>query len=234
MKPIIGVMPLWDDGRDSIWMLPGYLDGIRQAGGLPVIFPFTEDRAEIEQLSALCSGFLFTGGHDISPALYGETAEEGLVSCCEKRDALETAVLDRALGQDKPVFGICRGIQLINAVLGGTLYQDLPRQHPSDTPHCQRPPYHLPAHDVEVLDGTPLRELAMAGHLAVNSYHHQAIRTLAPALRPMAIAPDGLVEAVWRPESRFLWAVQWHPEFAFPADAVSRALFARFIRAAAR
>lgn len=232
MKPIIGVMPLWDDGRDSLWMLPGYLDGLRQAGALPVIFPFTADPEELRQLADLCAGFLLTGGHDVSPALYGEEPMEDLVSCCGKRDEMEAAVLRRALEEDKPVLGICRGIQLINALLGGTLYQDLPRQHPSPVPHCQRPPYHLPAHEVAVLPDTPLGELLGVETLAVNSYHHQAIRDLAPGLRPMAAAPDGLVEAVWRPDSRFLWAVQWHPEFAWRTDAASRAIFARFIQAA--
>ena len=79
MKPIIGVMPLWDDDKDSIWMLPGYLDGIRQAGGLPVIFPFTEEEADLEQLAGMCDGFLFTGGPDVSPARYHEKPLEGLV-----------------------------------------------------------------------------------------------------------------------------------------------------------
>lgn len=232
MKPVIGVMPLWDDSRESVWMLPGYLDGIREAGGLPIVFPFTGDAGEIAQLTDLCNGFLLTGGHDVSPALYGEEPLKELVSCCEKRDALETAVLRRALERDKPVLGICRGIQLINAALGGTLYQDLPRQHPSRTEHRQQPPYHIPAHQVTILPDTPLYELLGGETLTVNSYHHQAIRDLAEGLRPMAAAPDGLVEAVWKPDCRFLWAVQWHPEFAFRTDAASRAIFARFVQAA--
>lgn len=233
MKPIIGVMPLWDDGRDSLWMLPGYLDGLTQAGALPVILPFAAGAGEIGQLSDLCDAFLLTGGHDVSPALYGQTPLEGLVSCCEKRDALETAVLRHALEQDKPVLGICRGIQLINAALGGTLYQDLPSQHPSPVVHRQTPPYHLPAHPVSLPAGTPLSELLGAESLPVNSYHHQAIRDLAEGLRPMALSPDGLVEAVWKPDCRFLWAVQWHPEFAYRTDRASRAIFARFVQAAA-
>lgn len=232
MRPIIGVMPLWDEGRDSLWMLPGYLDGLRQAGALPVVFPFTGDEGEIGQLTDLCAGFLFTGGQDVSPALYGCTAPEGLVSCCERRDVLETAVLRRALDQDKPVLGICRGIQLFNAVLGGTLYQDLPSQHPSAVGHSQRPPYDCPAHQVAVLPDTPLYRLVQAEQLAVNSYHHQAIRELAAGLCPMALSPDGLVEAVWKPDRRFLWAVQWHPEFTYQTDTVSRAIFRCFVQAA--
>ena len=97
MKRIVGVMPLWDDEKDSIWMLPGYMDGVRQAGGLPMIFPFTEDRQELDQLVRICDGFLFTGGQDVSPELYQETPLEGLVTTCRKRDCMEGIVLEKAL-----------------------------------------------------------------------------------------------------------------------------------------
>ena len=137
MKPVIGVIPLWDDERDSIWMLPGYMDGISEAGGLPIIFPFTSDSQNIDQLFGLCDGILLTGGHDVSSKLYHEEPLEGLVEYCEKRDAMEEIVLAKALKEDVPVLGICRGIQFINAALGGTLYQDIPLQHPSSKArHC--------------------------------------------------------------------------------------------------
>lgn len=233
MKPLIGVMPLWDDDKDSIWMLPGYMDGVQEAGGLPLIFPFTEDPAEIARLCALCDGFLMTGGHDVSPVLYGETPLSAeLVKPCEKRDRMETQVLAYAIAQDKPVLGICRGLQLLNAALGGTLYQDLPLQHPSETPHTQRPPYDEPRHSLRVLPDTPLHALLGREELAVNSYHHQAICALAPGLRAMAVSPDGLIEAVWAPEQRFCWAVQWHPEYAFRRDENCRAIFRAFVAAA--
>ncbi len=232
MKPIIGVMPLWDDEKDSIWMLPGYLDGIRQAGGVPVILPLTADERELEQLCGLCGGFLFTGGHDVSPELYGEDPMAGLVSCCGARDAMEAAVLRRAVGSDKPVLGICRGLQFINAALGGTLYQDLPLQHPSDTEHHQRPPYDLPAHEVEVIAGTPLHDCLKTDRLRVNSYHHQAVKKISGRLKAMAVSPDGLAEALYMPGRRFLWAVQWHPEFSWRTDGNSRKIFAAFVSSA--
>ena len=122
MKPVIGVMPLWDEKKDSIWMLPGYMDGISQAGGIPVIFPFSAEEQELDQLVRMCDGFLFTGGHDVSPEVYGEASLPGLIADCPKRDRMETVVLQKAIDADKPVLGICRGIQLINAALGGTLY----------------------------------------------------------------------------------------------------------------
>ena len=232
VKPVIGVMPLWDEKRDSIWMLPGYMDGIRQADGIPVIFPFTEDEEELRQLMGLCDGFLFTGGDDVSPGLYHEKPLEGLVECCEKRDRMEALVLRRAAAADMPVLGICRGIQLVNAVFGGTLYQDLPTQHPSGTNHHASPPYDAPAHDAAVVPGSPLWECLKTDTLSVNSYHHQAVTKVAPGLAVMASAPDGIVEAVYMPGRRFLWAVQWHPEFSFRTDENSRKIFRAFTDAA--
>ena len=231
MKPVAGVMPLWDEERDSIWMLPGYLDGLRSAGAVPVILPMTADAEELEQLADLCGGFLLTGGHDVTPALYGEEPLEGLVSCCPERDAMEAEILRIALERDLPVLGICRGIQFLNAWLGGTLYQDLPTQHPSGTEHHQAPPYDLPCHEVMLTEGAPLRGLLGTDRLAVNSYHHQAVRTVAPGLKPMAVSPDGLTEAVYLPGRRFVWAVQWHPEFSHETDEHSRKLFRAFVRA---
>ncbi len=231
MKHIVGVMPLWDDEKDSIWMLPGYMDGIRQAGGIPIIFPFTEDERELDRLTGICDGFLFTGGHDVSPELYHETPLEGLVSACRKRDVMEKIVLEKALKADKPVLGICRGIQFINAALGGTLYQDLPSQHPSETEHHQHAPYDIPVHDVEIIKDTPLHRILKADSIHVNSYHHQAVRDLAPCLKPAAVSPDGLVEAVFMEDRKYLLAVQWHPEFSFRTDKYSRMIFDSFINA---
>lgn len=231
MKPIIGVMPLWDDEKQSIWMLPGYMDGIQQAGGTPIIFPFSADEAELKQLAQMCDGFLFTGGHDVSPEVYHEKPLEGLVSCCKMRDTMEGIVLKEAVESDKPVLGICRGIQFINAALGGTLYQDIPTQHPSAVEHHQQPPYHMPSHEVVVVKGSPLYKYLKTENLPVNSCHHQAIKSLAPGLEIMAVAPDGLVEAMYMPEHRFLWAVQWHPEFSYQTEISSRGIFSAFVEA---
>ena len=213
-------------------MLPGYMDGISQAGGIPVIFPFSSDEQELEQLAEMCDGFLFTGGHDVMPELYGEAPLPGLNECCEKRDRMETIVLRKAIAADKPVLGICRGIQFINAALGGTLYQDLPSQHPSDVEHHQTPPYDKHAHFVSVTAGSPLYECLGAEQLSVNSYHHQAVDRLAPGLAAMAVSPDGLTEALYKPDHSFLWAVQWHPEFSYRTDENSRKIFKAFVDAA--
>lgn len=230
-RPMIGVVPLYDSARESDWMLPGYMDGLMKAGGLPVMLPLTEDVAVLELLAERCDGFLFTGGQDVSPALYGAAALPECGEVCPTRDAMEMFLLKYAIAMDKPLLGICRGIQFLNAALGGTLYQDLPMQRPSPVEHHQSPPYDAPVHSVTLLPGTPLHDLLRCDTLRVNSYHHQAVRTLAPQLLEMACSEDGLTEAVCCPEKHFLWAVQWHPEFSFRTDPASRKIFRRFVAA---
>ena len=220
MKPVIGVMPLWDENKDSIWMLPGYMDGIMQAGGLPVMFPFSADAQEIDQLVDMCDGFLFTGGHDVCPDLYNEIPLEGLIVSCRKRDVMESIVLEKAIEKDKPVLGICRGIQFINAFLGGTLYQDLPTQHPSEISHRQAAPYDRPSHNVSIVKGSPLHDALALESLPVNSCHHQAVKDVAPGFKVVATAPDGVIEAIEGFPQYNILAVQWHPEyFAQQGDA---------------
>lgn len=230
-KPIIGVMPLWDDEKNSIWMLPGYFDGIKQAGAIPIMLPFSEDEQELDQLMQMCDGFLFTGGHDVSPELYNDKPLGGLVSSCMKRDRMESYILKKAIDIDKSILGICRGIQFINAALGGTLYQDIPTQYESEIEHHQNPPYDIPVHKVNIKKDSPLYKCLETEFLEVNSYHHQAVKELAPNLKVMAVSEDGLIEAVYMPELRFLWAVQWHPEFSYKTDNNSRKIFKAFIEA---
>ena len=184
----------------------------------------------IDQLMTTCSGILFTGGHDVSPSLYGEEALS-CVSCCEARDNLETIVLRKAIEKNMPALGICRGIQFINAALGGTLYQDLPTQFSSDTEHHQMPPYDIPVHTVDIISDTPLYQCLDKSVIRVNSYHHQAVKKTAPCLKPMAVSEDGLIEGLYMPDHRFLWAIQWHPEFSYKTDDNSMKIFEAFIEA---
>ncbi len=230
MKPIVGVLPLWDEEKDSIWMLPGYMEGIIEAGGLPVILPFTADRGTLDPLADMCSGFLFTGGQDVSPDIYGEQPLNETVCCCRKRDDMESILLEKALETDKPVLGICRGLQFINAYLGGSLYQDLPAQRPSGIEHHQRAPHHLPTHGVTVVPGSPLHTCLGIDRLPVNSFHHQAVKKVADRLEVMAVSEDGLAEGLFMPGHRFLWAVQWHPEFSRKTES-SQKIFRAFTEA---
>jgi putative glutamine amidotransferase len=215
-------------------MLPGYMEGISRAGGLPLILPLTGDEDTLRQVSRLCAGFLFTGGPDIAPGRYGAEASPLCGPVCEKRDAMEAALFAAAVvEQNKPAFGICRGIQLFNVLLGGTLYQDIPGLFHQGPPHHQQgEPYDKPAHGVAITPGSPLGELLGLDTLEVNSFHHQGIAELAPALIPMAAAEDGLIEAVRMGDRAFVWAVQWHPEMSLSAEG-SEKLFAAFVRACA-
>ena len=226
--PIIGVTPLWDAERKSVWMLPDYLEGIKAAGGIPVVLPIEMSEEDANRLVETCDGFLFTGGQDVTPELYGMKDATGTIVPSPERDRLETLLLEKALQADKTVLGICRGLQFINAFLGGTLWQDLPSQHPSDIVHRQGKPYGVPTHKV-MLDGD-LKPLLGKDVLEVNTLHHQAIKDLADDLTPMAVAPGGLIEAARMTSKRFVWAVQWHPEYMFKTDADSLALFSCFVR----
>ncbi len=202
-----------------------------EAGALPVMLPLTGEEAALAGLVSRCDGILLTGGQDVDPALYGE---EKLPACgrpVPARDEMELLLTRLALAQDKPLLGICRGIQLLNVALGGSLYQDLPTQHYSQVGHEQKPPYDRPAHTVSVLRGTPLAALLGKKELAVTSRHHQAVKALAAPLEAMAYSPDGLVEAAWMPDRRFVWAFQWHPEHTYKTGEDSRKIFAAFAAA---
>ena len=233
-KPIIGVTLLWDEEKNSYWMLPGYLEGLEEAGAIPIILPLAADGADIAQLADLCDGFLFTGGQDVAPQLYGEAMKPTCGELCPARDTLEQELLNRALEQDKPILGICRGLQILNVTLGGTLYQDLPTEHPSEIGHSMKPPYDRTAHTVHIWPMTPLASLLEKTELEVNSCHHQAIRSLAPSLVEMARSTDDLIEAVYLPGKTFVWAVQWHPEMSLRADEASGKIFKAFVEATNR
>lgn len=227
-KPIIGLIPLWDEEKSSIWMLPGYLDGILRSGAIPVILPLTDDREVIGELAERYDGFLFTGGQDIAPEYYDEVAVPACGEICALRDRMEATLFRLVLDADTPALGICRGIQIFNVFLGGTLYQDIPAELPSGVCHYQKPPYDIPVHTVSLCG--ELRELLQADEIQVNSYHHQGIKAIAPGLSPVAKSPDGLIEAVVMPGKQFVWAVQWHPEYA-PHQIGGQKLFSSFVGA---
>ena len=226
-SPLIGVTPLWDALRQSVWMLPDYLDGIKAAGGIPMVLPLNVSEQDVERIVETCDGFLFTGGQDVSPSLYRMEDATGTIVSSPERDRLETLLLSKALEADKPILGICRGLQFINASRGGTLWQDLPSQHPSEIVHRQGKPYGVPTHHV-VLNGD-LRILLGKDVLEVNTLHHQAVKDLGKGLIPMAVSPDGLIEAAQLVGKRFVWAVQWHPEYLFRTDKDSLSIFSCFV-----
>ena len=231
-RPIIGVLPLWDEARESLWMVPGYMKGIEEAGGMPIMLPMTEDPLQLDQIADMCDGFLFTGGQDVSPEVYEKPYRVDNIETCPARDRMEEPLLARLLDMDKPILGICRGLQFINGALGGDLYQDLPTEHPSEITHKQGRPYDQPVHAVKLTTGTPLQKLLGKEEMMVNSLHHQAIRETSGALRMMAQSPDHLCEAFYMPGQKFVWGVQWHPEFDYLTNEDSRKIFSAFVDAA--
>ena len=230
-KPLIALMPLWDEKMNSYWMLPGYMDLIIKSGGVPVMLSFSDDEQSVKEIADRFDGFVFTGGDDIDPAKYGEEKIKECGQSCVHRDSLEFALFSEAVKTDKPILGICRGMQFLNAALGGTLYQDLPTQKPSEVCHKQPAPFDALTHSVTVEKGTLLYNIVGTEKLMVNTLHHQAVDKIAPCLVPCAKSDDGLVEAVYDPEKAFLLGVQWHPEMIFGQEENSIKIGKAFVEA---
>lgn len=213
MKPKIAILPLVDIDRKSYWMLPGYMEGILEAGGIPVMLPLTQATDNLDFFVENYDGFLYPGGQDVSPVLYKEACSDRCGETCLQLDEMSHLLFKRILMSNKPVLGICRGMQIINVMLGGTLYQDLPSEHPSKVEHHMTPPpYDAVIHCVDIMDDSPLFELLGKTQIGVNSYHHQAVKLLSKQLKVMAVSEDGIVESVFMPEKKFVWAFQWHPD----------------------
>lgn len=231
-KSIIGVLPSVNDTLTEIRLPLTYMNAVKAHGGIPFLFPFLSDGDDIAALAEKCDGFLFSGGVDIEPSLFGESKLNDTVELCEWRDTLEFQLMNCALAQDKPIFAICRGIQVLNVVLGGTLYQDLPAQMPDlKILHRQTCPYPDDGHYVTVEKGSLLYELyGRKDRVFVNTYHHQAIKDLAPALIAAAHSDDGIIEAVYMSGKPYVFGVQWHPEKLF--DEGCSKLFDFFIKEA--
>lgn len=218
-----------------------YIAALREVGvsesTIRTVFPGDADAADLVSNAA---GLVLCGGEDVDPARYGEAPiPEAGVEVDPSRDAFEWDVLAAARAARTPTFGVCRGCQLINVFMGGTLYQDLPLQRPSSVDHDEREPRDFLAHTVapvaqaEPAAAVPFASLlARRGEIEVNSRHHQAVRRLAPKLVPLAAAPDGLLEAFALPRDEGWWlaAVQWHPE-NIVAQPAQREMWEEFIRA---
>jgi putative glutamine amidotransferase len=202
------------------WPKPDYLKSLERAGAEPRVL--RPGRDPLPDALEGCDGVLLTGGADVDPVRYGEAVRHESVEVDTDRDEYEFSLTRHALDRDLPLLAICRGIQLLNVVAGGTLVQDIPTSLPTAFAHraddkTPAPDTNAPAHDVAIAPGTRLEallnELAGARRgVAVNSRHHQAIKTVAPGFVVSATAPDGVVEAIERPDSRFCVGVQWHPE----------------------
>nr|WP_320025267.1 gamma-glutamyl-gamma-aminobutyrate hydrolase family protein [uncultured Acetobacterium sp.] len=233
-KPLIGILPLYDSDKQSIWMYPGYTEGIARAGGIPIILSILDQDKDIEAIADRLDGFVFSGGQDVDPLQYGEV----MLECCNEiyppRDDLEIKLLEAVMKRDKPVFGVCRGLQLINVALGGTLYQDINKQMKRDQKiqHFQQNNYEYPVHEVTVEKNSKLSEIVGSDKIRVNSMHHQGINHLSSRLIATASSNDSLVEAIEIPELSFGLAVQWHPEFLWRDDERTLSILQAFVEAA--
>ena len=214
-----------------------YLAAVQAPGGTGMLLTPGHDDEAIRQLVGMAHGLVLTGGEDVDPARYGQEPHPQLGSVSPERDRMEFAALAAALERRIPVLAICRGIQVLNVAMGGTLFQDIPSQLGGDILHEQTAPVGDRWHHATVQEGSGLAEIFGVRELFINSFHHQAIDRLAPGLRAVAWAEDGVVEGVEGSEHPWLYGVQWHPErgeAAAPADArdPDRRLFWAFVAAA--
>ena len=233
MTPIIAILAPVDDDR-NVNLLQTYSSAVERSGAASVIIPFTENEILLSKYVETCDGVLFSGGCDIEPSVYGEETKETCGTIQKNRDALEFAFFKKAFEKKKPIMAICRGIQVINVALGGTLYQDIPTEIPSEIPHRQSEPRNLPSHEVKILSDTPLMELVGKEKMTANSFHHQAIKALGKGLEVMALADDGIIEAVFYSGENYIRAYQWHPERLCTISDDNRTLFDDFISACKR
>ncbi len=226
-KPVVALTCSQVEGTARL--LEDYYKAIEKAGGVPLIVPFLTDIEILERISEFCDGILFSGGVDIDPLLYGEEPTKGLGEVTPERDFTEVNLCQMFFKRKKPIFGICRGIQLINIALGGTLYQDI-NHFDNVLKHYQQAPSWHGTHKVFIKEGSWLFEIFQNDEIFVNSFHHQAIKQVAPVLAVTAKASDGIIEAVESNEKGvFIVGVQWHPERMYPKSEQQFRLFQFFI-----
>lgn len=241
MKPLIGITCNYSQqdlgssagigvpGQDWTLLANDYVRAIEKAGGIPMLLPFPDDIQTLFELVERCDGILITGGDDVSPMMYGEDVSHLSGRMEPIRDRQETLLLDKLLNHSSvPVLGVCRGCQVLNAAAGGTLYQDitsLGKYHVMLTA-----PRNSFAHRVRIEKGSKLEKIIGSDSLLTNSYHHQAVKEVAPGFRATATAADGIVEAVEKDGSRFVLGVQWHPEMTYSCQ-INHRIFEAFIQA---
>ena len=210
-----------------------YLHAVQRAGGVPVVLPPQLSAASLERLARGLDGLLLTGGGDIDPAVFGEAAHPTVCEVAPARDTLELSAVRIALDRRLPILAICRGIQLLNVALGGTLFQDVGSDPGTQLQHGQQEPRDQPTHKVQVKAGSRLAETLGTDELEVNSMHHQAVRALGAGLLAVAWAPDQLIEGLELADaSRFVLGVQWHPEELVSHSEPARRLFAALVQSA--
>ena len=219
-------------GHPQIHLLRTYVDATIRAGGVPVIIPPELTEKGWKLLYEKLDGIIFSGGADVDPEIFNGEAHLMVYGIDHERDSLEIPLILHTIEDKKPFFAICRGFQVLNVALGGTLYTHISDQLEDslrhDTPSEE--PRNSLAHEIKVEEGSRLAEILGTPILKVNSWHHQGVKNIPPQLKITAHASDGLVEAMELPDHPFAIAVQWHPEW-MPDDEAMNALFTSFIEA---
>lgn len=238
MKPLIGITATERVVKELQWpfqMTLSYnIDAISRAGGLPVIIPVGLDTDSLRGIYERVDGLLLPGGGDINPTQYRAEAHEKTSGIDDRRDETEFTLVHWAVADDRPLFGICRGNQVLNVALGGSLIQDVPSLVETDIKHHHHPsepevPQYV--HEVELEPDSRVAAILGRTHLSVNSLHHQGVGEVAPGLKITARAPDGIIEGLEVPGKHFALTVQWHPEIMVQYDETMPALFSAFIDA---
>lgn len=210
-----------------------YVQAVEAAGGAPVILPLTQSSDVLKQLLSVCDGLLLTGGFDLDPSWYGEEPHRKIEAINPLRDVTEMILTREALENDMPIFAICRGMQVLNVAAGGTLFQDIESQYDSETLlHFQKLTEEYPSHSIDIEDGSWLRHITDEPKVRINSYHHQAVKDVAPGFKITARAPDGVAEAMSGEHHFFAHGVQWHPELTYTNLDFNLAMFRSHVEAA--
>lgn len=226
MACLVGMTCSWKESEEKHLLHHDYITAVSSADIVPVIIP-AAGTVSAEYYYEALDGFVFSGGGDIDPLYFGEEPLFGLGEITPHRDSFELALAKLALQGQKPVLGICRGLQLINVAAGGSVHQDI--RAITAQKHYQQAPGWYGTHGVDIADPSCLRKCLDTNTLRVNSFHHQAINTVGKNLRAVAWSKDGLIEAVEATDSsKYVIGVQWHPECAYNKDDFSKRLFASF------
>jgi len=227
-----GAWGLYSLGHFMDYTFADYSLALRDAGAAPLIVPAAQDDGSLERILGAVQGLVLSGGPDIHPRHYAEEPTAGLGEVDEALDRMELMAARLAFEKDLPVLGICRGIQVLNVALGGTLYQDISSQVQECICHTPKTDKAVTTHTVRIAAGSRLRRIMGRSEIWVNGKHHQAVREPAPGLSVTARAMDGVVEALEHQHRRWMIGVQWHPEGTWREDSFSKKLFRAFVREA--
>lgn len=235
MRPIIGLTHSIQLDEKKLYMPMSYSIAIRESGGTPVILPITREDEVIKAYADMVDGVLFSGGDDIDPHSYGEDQVWACGDISPLRDDFEVKLARTLLEKypNKPILGICRGEQVLNVALGGTLYQDLRSQYDGCICHQQHQIAPYASHRVTLTEGSLLHRIYGDTVIGTNSHHHQAVKLIGEGLQVTAAAPDGVIEGFEKPDHPYFVAVQWHPERLIEREenAPHKRLFASFVNA---